>query len=188
MANARCRAKAQCSAEGGDPSWITRYDRRTVRSRGWMRHPDSVSLGAFMSMRTRRKYGLPWPWHLLRAPHPPRPVQISHRVRPVQASKTSPELPSRTHLLKASTMPEVARSSRIAEGSRYSLLNGNLRDESDVARRLRSGGATSTMGHQCHTLTGAAKAKPIGHRELPRCHSTSRMGDLNVTAGETTEG
>ena len=28
-----------------------------------------------MSMRTRSKYGLPWPWHLLRAPHPPRPAQ-----------------------------------------------------------------------------------------------------------------
>jgi hypothetical protein len=35
-----------------------------------------------MSMRTRREYGLPWPWHLLRAPHPPRPAGHMFAVRP----------------------------------------------------------------------------------------------------------
>ena len=56
-----------------------------------------------MSMRTRREYGLPWPWHLLRAPHPPRPVQVSLVVaRPRK-------ILGRTPSLKASAMPELAR-------------------------------------------------------------------------------
>ena len=60
-----------------------------------------------MSMRTRREYGLPWPWHLLRAPHPPRPA--SNLV-----SSDPPKTQAGRFTLKASAMPGLARSDRKA--------------------------------------------------------------------------
>jgi hypothetical protein len=96
-----------------------------------------------MSIRTRRDYGLPWPWHLLRAPHPPRPDQFLVAADP-------PTSAIGHHSLKASAMPDMAGLDRIPEARiiRYgSMTYGSATLIWDGTHRRSRESSVTSMSH-----------------------------------------
>jgi len=150
-----------------------------TRGRGLTRHPVGVSLGAFMSKRTRRRrfspgLGFPWELPIVRGPQSQLSSEEPHRV--------SPPTPPFTHDVKsigrAVPSPLASTPWSIWEAIAREELEAGVDAVLGAPPRLTGGGPGTWMSQIARS---PARLIASPRTSWERCHSPTGQRDANVT-------